>query len=210
MPCISIRAPPVRPCCCPSPKNSHTRPQEWDERLMRQAQEAREGLHNWFVSQWTSSGSASAADGARESIRGQIRHTFSRLAQRVDTLRQEGWDALGQRLDPMPAHQQRRGGGYYEAPGESTVNQVWEAFFSQMMTSMDSALCEGWIVPDDLSEPFIQLGMPALAIVEIALRSRDNVGVTVRSSKFSAWCLLCPRTRLCVTSGDHGRIWRAE
>jgi len=48
-----------------------------------------------------------------------------------------------------------------------------------MMTSLDAALCEGWIVSDDFSEPFIQLGMPAIAIIEIALLSRENVGVTV-------------------------------
>lgn len=55
---------------------------------------------------------------------------------------------------------------------------VPQAFFNRMMTCMDSALCEGWIVPDDFSEPFIQLGMPAIAIIEIALQSRDNIGVT--------------------------------
>ena len=29
---------------------------------------------------------------------------------------------------------------------------------------MDVALCEGWIVADDMSEPFLQLGMPAAAV----------------------------------------------
>jgi hypothetical protein len=56
---------------------------------------------------------------------------------------------------------------------------VWEVFFDMMMTCVDLALCEGWIVPDDFSEPFIQLGMPAMAVAEIALQSRDNIGVTL-------------------------------
>ena len=139
---------------------------------MRQARESRAGLQAWFGNQWMESGAASAVE--QSQIRGHIRHTFRRL-------RQDAWDALEQRLDPQPVQQRggQRGGGYYEAPGEGTINQVWEAFFNQMMTSMDSALCDGWIVQDDLSEPFIQLGMPALAIVEIALQSRDNLGVTV-------------------------------
>ena len=140
-------------------------------------------LHTWVVSQWMSSGAAAAVEESQTSVRGNIRHTMSRLAQRVSTLQQEGWDALERRIDPMPVNRRPgglygRGGGYYAAQGDSDVNNVWESFFNKMMTCMDSALCEGWIVPDDFSEPFIQLGMPAIAIIEIALQSRDNLGVT--------------------------------
>jgi len=137
----------------------------------------------WFVNQWHASGAAATVEESQRSIRGNLRQAFGRVAERVDSLRQEGWDALENRLDPPPVHQRpgfsRRGGGYYEAPGDSDVNNVWEAFFNTMMTSLDAALCEGWIVSDDFSEPFIQLGMPAIAIIEIALLSRENVGVTV-------------------------------
>jgi hypothetical protein len=156
---------------------------------VRQARESRAGLQAWFGNQWMESGAASAVEQSQQSMRGHIRHTFRRL-------RQDAWDALEQRLDPQPAHQRggQRGGGYYAAPGEGTINHVWEAFFNQMMTSMDSALCDGWIVQDDLSEPFIQLGMPALAIVEIALQSRDNLGVCPRSvPAVGRMCCACSR-----------------
>lgn len=133
---------------------------------MRQARESRAGLQGWFANHWMQSGASSALEQSQHTIHGNIRHTFRRL-------RQDAWSALEQQLDPQPAH--RRGGGYYEAPGEGTINRVWELYFNQMMTSMDSALCDGWIEQNDLSEPFIQLGMPALAIVEIALQSRDNL-----------------------------------
>ena len=36
---------------------------------------------------------------------------------------------------------------------------------------MDVALCEGWIVADDVTEPFLQLGMPAAAV---AYNNNDN------------------------------------
>ncbi|EKX48858.1 hypothetical protein GUITHDRAFT_105482 [Guillardia theta CCMP2712] len=51
---------------------------------------------------------------------------------------------------------------------------IWEEFFGVMMTCVDLSLCEGWLIPEDVNEPFFQLGMPASAVAEIALRSPSS------------------------------------
>lgn len=113
----------IRP---PPPGCSHTRPETWEERLARQAQDARLNLHGWIVSQWMSSGAAAAVEESQMSIRGNLRHTMGRLAQRVGTLQQEGWDALERRIDPMPVNRRTGGRGGGAAQGDSDVNNVWE------------------------------------------------------------------------------------
>lgn len=160
--------------------NGGTRQERWHERLTRQAHESSAHLQAWLANQWMGSGAAGTVEETQRSVRGNLRHVMGRLNQHIETIRQEGWEALEDRLDPGASRQRRRGGGFYESAGDNTVQSVWESFFERMLTCVDSALCEGWIVPDDLSEPFIQLGMPALAIMDIALASRENVGVTLR------------------------------
>jgi len=51
---------------------------------------------------------------------------------------------------------------------------IWEEFFGLMLTCVDLSLCEGWLVPEDVNEPFFQLGMPAAAVAEISLRSQGS------------------------------------
>lgn len=59
--------------------------------------------------------------------------------------------------------------------------QVWDAFFSRMFQSIDVALCEGWISKDDISEPFLQLGMPAAAVsITLALCTEIHFLVTAQ------------------------------
>jgi len=41
---------------------------------------------------------------------------------------------------------------------------VWDAFFDQMMSCVDVALSERNLSTDDLTEPFLMLGMPAAAV----------------------------------------------
>jgi hypothetical protein len=115
-----------------------------------------------LANQWMGSGAAGTVEETQRSVRGNLRHVMGRLNQHIETIRQEGWEAIEDRLDPGASRQRGRGrgGGYYESAGDNTVQSVWESFFERMLTLVDSALCEGWIVPDDLSEPFIQVLSP--------------------------------------------------
>ena len=158
-------------------------PETWHQRVAREAREAHDNFGTWLVGQWHEVGAAAAG----QSLRADLRHTIRTVRERFDAITDQGWNAIEQRIDPSPTSRAGRtraaggrGGGYYEEPGDKIVNDVWDAFFHKMMTSMDVSLCEGWIVADDLSEAFIQLGIPALAILEIALESRGNAGITLR------------------------------
>jgi hypothetical protein len=65
------------------------------------------------------------------------------------------------------------------------VGEVWEVYFGHMLGSVDHALAEGWITRDDLAEPFLMLGMPAAAAMELVLlscppRVQDAVALSTR------------------------------
>ena len=64
------------------------------------------------TNQWIGTGAAGAVSDSHSSMRGNIRHALGRLSQHIETIRQEGLEALEDRLDPAPGGRRHgRGGG---------------------------------------------------------------------------------------------------
>lgn len=60
----------------------------------------------------------------------------------------------------------------FHAPGDKlSLEEIWGSFFVQVHTEAKAALAARWITIDDLAEPFIYVGLPAVALVDTLTRS---------------------------------------
>ncbi|KAJ1486192.1 hypothetical protein T484DRAFT_1943949 [Baffinella frigidus] len=144
----------------------------------------------WGVSeQVAATGIEDKINEMRMSLRNAARDSAIKTREALNGARTALEDRIEDIADPGAAAWRSGGGGGVMRPNvragtamTERVGDVWEAFFSHMFTSVDTALIEGWITKEDIAEPFLMLGMPAAAAMELVLLSAPKgSGVTLTS-----------------------------